>query len=402
MRMTRTFLDNLTERNALTKQRILELCIKFGNYSLADLGKELNISVPTITKLVGELIDDGWLEDLGKLGSSGGRRPSIYGLNPDAGYFAGVDIERNHVNITVMDFKGQTLAYHEDVPFSLQNTEESCQKLCDLIRKTFEKDGLDFSKLLECGMDLTGRVNTHSGYSFTYFISEDKPLSAILENNLGVPVNIDNDSRAMTFGEYMCGSVNGKKNILFINASWGLGMGIILEGDLFYGKSGFSGEVGHFPMLENNLICRCGKVGCLETGASGSALQRIVNEKLSQGQSSILSEKFEKEKEVVLNDILNALKEEDVVVIEAMEEIGINLGKGIAGLINVFNPELIVIGGKLIVGGDHLMLPVRASVKKHSLNLVSRDTTIKFSRLGRKAGSVGSCMLARSRFLGLM
>ena len=93
--MTRTFLDNLTERNALTKQRILELCIKFGNYSLADLGKELNISVPTITKLVGELIDDGWLEDLGKLGSSGGRRPSIYGLNPDAGYITGANVAIN-------------------------------------------------------------------------------------------------------------------------------------------------------------------------------------------------------------------------------------------------------------------------------------------------------------------
>lgn len=400
--MTRTFLDNLTERNSLTKQRILELCINFGSYSLADLGKELNISVPTITKLVGELIDDGWLVDLGKQGSSGGRRPSIYGLNPDAGYFAGIDLERNHVNLTIMDFKGQTVAYHEDIPFTLQNTEESCRELCDLVRKTFEKDELDFGKLLECGMDLTGRVNTNSGYSFSYFISEDKPLSTILEEYLGIPVSIDNDSRAMTYGEYMSGAVNGEKNILFINASWGLGMGIILGGNLYYGNSGFSGEIGHFPMLGNDIICRCGKIGCLETGASGSAMQRIVTEKLRQGRSSQLSEKYEKEKEVSLHDILEALKDEDIVVIEAMEEVGINLGKGIAGLINVFNPELIVIGGKLIVGGDYLMLPVRAAVRKHSLNLVSRDTTIKFSRLGRKAGSVGSCMLARSRFLGLM
>ncbi len=400
--MTRAFLDNLNERNALTKQRMLELCINFGSYSLADLGKELNISVPTITKLVGELIDDGWLEDLGKQGSSSGRRPSIYGLNPNAGYFAGVDLERTHANIAVMDFKGQILAYHEDVPFTLQNTVESCRELCELVKKTFEKDGLDTARLLQCGMDLTGRVNTNSGYSFTYFISEDKPLSTILEDNLGVPVSIDNDSRAMTFGEYMSGAVNGEKDILFINASWGLGMGIILDGSLFYGNSGFSGEIGHFPMLENDVICRCGKVGCLETGASGSALQRIVTEKIAQGRSSILSDKYAKDKELTLKDILDTLRDEDVVVIEAMEEVGTNLGKGIAGLINVFNPELIVIGGKLIVGGDYLMLPVRASVKKHSLNLVSRDTTLKFSRLGRKAGSVGSCMLARSRFLGLM
>lgn len=400
--MTSVFLDKLNERNAAVKQKILELCISCGDYSMADLARELGISIPTITKIVGELIDDGWLEDLGKKGSSGGRRPSVYGLNPAAGYFAGVDLERNHVNIAVMDFKGQTLSYHEDVLFTLRNTEESCRTLCDLIRNTFEKDELDFNKLLACGMDLTGRVNTNSGYSFTYFISEDKPLSAILEDNLGVPVTIDNDSRAMTYGEYMSGIVNGEKNLLFINASWGLGMGIILGGNLFYGNSGYSGEIGHFPMRDNDIICRCGKVGCLETGASGSALQRIVTEKLVQGRSSILSEKFAKDKEVTLSDILESIRDEDIVAIEAMEEVGMNLGKGIAGLINVFNPELIVIGGKLIAGGDYLMLPVRAAVRKHSLNIVSKDTTLKFSRLGRKAGSIGSSMLARSRFLGLL
>lgn len=400
--MTSVFPDNLNDRNSIIKQKILELCINGGDYSMADLARELGISIPTITKLVGELIDGGWLEDLGKKGSSGGRRPSIYGLNSEAGYFAGVDLERSHANVTVMDFKGRTVAWHESVPFTFQNTEESCKELGDLIRNIFKKDELDGGKLLSCGIDLSGRVNTASGYSFTYFISEDKPLSSIIEDCLGVPVAIDNDSRAMTYGEYFGGVVNGEKNILFINASWGLGMGMILNGDLFYGNSGYSGEIGHFPMLDNNLICRCGKVGCLETGASGSALLRIVTERLAQGRSSILTEKYSKEKDISLEDVLEAIREEDIVVIEAMEEVGMNLGRGIAGLINLLNPELVVIGGKLIVGGDYLMLPVRAAIRKHSLNMVSKDTTLKFSRLGHKAGSLGSSLLARSRFLGLM
>ena len=202
----------------------------------------------------------------------------------------GVDLERNHANIMTMDFKGQTLSYDEDVEFTLRNTEDSCRKLCGLIRKILEDNGLGSERMLACNVDLTGRVNTASGYSFTYFINEDKPLSAILEEDLGVPVALDNDSRAMTYGEFRSGIANGERSVLFINVGWGLGMGMILNGDLYYGKSGFSGEFGHFPFLDNGQICRCGKIGCLETGASGSALQRIVTEKLEAGCPSMLAD----------------------------------------------------------------------------------------------------------------
>ncbi len=400
--MTKLFSDNLSEKNSIIKQRILELCVNSGDFSMADLARDLNSSIPTVTKIVGELIDDGWLEDLGKKGSASGRRPSIFGLNADAGYFVGVDLERNHANIMAMDFKGQVLSCNEGVDFSFQSTGQSCERLCDLVRRTLEGNDLDASRMLACNVGLTGRVNTASGYSFTYFISEDKPLSSILEDNLGVPVAIENDSRAMTYGEFRGGIANGERNVLFINVSWGLGMGMILNGDLYYGKSGFSGEFGHFPLLDNGLICRCGKVGCLETGASGSALQRIVTEKLEAGCPSMLTEKHKTGKELTLNDLLGAVEDEDIVAIDAMGEVGTMLGKGIAGLINVFNPEMIVIGGKLMSGGDYLMLPVRAAIKKYSLNIVSKDTTVVFSKLGRKAGALGCCMLARTRFLGLM
>lgn len=400
--MVKYFSENLSDKNSIIKQKILELCMNSGDFSIADFARELNCSVPTTTKIVGELIDDGWLEDLGKKGSASGRRPSIFGLNPEAGFFVGVDLERNHANIMTMDFKGQTLSYDEDVEFTLRNTEDSCRKLCGLIRKTLEDNGLGSERMLACNIDLTGRVNTASGYSFTYFINEDKPLSAILEEDLGVPVALDNDSRAMTYGEFRSGIANGERSVLFINVGWGLGMGMILNGDLYYGKSGFSGEFGHFPFLDNGQICRCGKIGCMETGASGSALQRIVTEKLEAGCPSMLADKYKTGKELTLNDLLGAVEEEDVVAIDAMGEIGTTLGRGIAGLINIFNPEIVILGGKLTVGGDYLMLPVRAAIKKYSLNIVSKDTTIVFSKLGRKAGSLGCCMLARTRFLGLM
>lgn len=206
----------------------------------------------------------------------------------------------------------------------------------------------------------------------------------------------------MTYGEYICGVANNEKNMLFLNVAWGLGMGMILDGKLSYGKSGFSGEIGHFPFLNNDRICQCGKRGCLETGASGSAMHRSILEKLQEGRSSSLSEKFSNKEDITLDDILEAVEEEDVLAIEAVEEVGTILGLAIAGLINIFNPELVVIGGRVSTAKEYLLLPIKSAIQKHSLNIINQDTTIKFSKLGRKAGPIGACMLSRSKLLGLL
>lgn len=400
--MKDSFLSNIEGKSSILKQKILGLCVNEGDYSIAKLSKELNTSIPTITKLVGELIDDGFLEDLGKMDTAGGRRPSIYGLNPSAGYIVGTDVRRNHISVVIINFKGNIIDCKEDIPFSLKSTEESFIELCRFLTDYLGKLWISPEQVLAYGINLSGRVNVRTGYSFSYFIGEDKPLSSTLEEVLGAPVFIENDSRAMAYGEYICGEYSNEKDMLFMNVSWGLGMGMIIDGKLFYGKSGFSGEVGHFPMLSNGQICHCGKVGCLETGASGSALYRIVIEKLKQGKASVLSEKYKKGEEITLDDILDALKEEDVLAIESVEEIGATLGRAIAGLINIFNPSSVTIGGWLSVAEEYLLLPIKSAINKHSLNIVSKDSVVKFSKLGKKAGPIGACMLSRSRLLGLV
>ena len=400
--MNRIPLSNIDGKNAAMKQKILGLCINDGDYSLADLSKELGASIPTITKLVGELLEDGLLEDMGKQGTNGGRRPSIYGLNPSAGYFVGVDIRRKFISYAVTDFKGSQIDYQEQLPFSVQNSEESFREMCRYLTSHMESNGIEPSKVLAYGFNLTGRVNNETGYCFSYFIGEDKPIASVLEDELGKPAFVENDSRAMTYGEYICGAANNEKNMLFINIAWGLGMGMIVDGKLSYGKSGFSGEIGHFPLLNNDQICHCGKTGCLETGASGSAAYRIFMEKLNDGRTSTLSEKFNKGEQIHIEDIIDAVREEDVLAIEVIEEIGTTLGRAIAGLINLFNPELIVIGGSIASTKEYLLLPIKSAIQKHSLNIINSDTSIKFSKLGKRAGAIGSCMLGRSKFLGLL
>ena len=398
--MNKNIFSETDSKNAALKRQIIKLCIESGSYSIADLSNRINASVPTVTKLINELIEEGFLQDLGKQGTSGGRRPSIYGLNPDAGYFIGVDIARQHFHIAICDFKGELIDFIQDIEFVLEDNPESFRGLCRLIRSSVAQTGRDWNQVLGVGVSLSGRVNPEQGYSLTYFVSEDIPLKDFFQRELDVPVSIDNDSRAMAYGEYLT-CVKSARNVIFVNLSWGLGMGMILDGRLYYGKSGFSGEIGHFPLLDNDIICRCGKKGCLETGASGSALHRMIVDRLRQGQTSSLSKIYAAKGDVTLDEILKAVEDEDVLAIDGIGDIGDALGQGIAGIINIFNPGLVIIGGRLIVGGDYLMFPIKTAVNKHSLNRVSSDTTIQFSKLGRKAASIGDCLLSRSKLLGL-
>lgn len=400
--MNGTFLNTTDGKNSILKKHIIALCVNEGDYSIADLSKELNTSIPTITKLVGELIEEGFIVDMGKLGTNGGRRPSIYGLNPSVGYLVGTDVRRDGISIAVTNFKGQAVDYLEDLEFKLENSESSFRNLCKAIKGYLEKNGIDIGKVLAYGFNLSGRVNNETGYCFSYFIGEDRPIATVLEDELKAPVFVENDSRAMTYGEYICGVAKNEKNMLFINVTWGLGMGMIIDGKLSYGKSGYSGEIGHFPLLDNDQICHCGKTGCLETGASGSAIHRLFTEKLKEGRASILAEKYSREEEITLEDIIKAVNEEDVLAIEVFEEVGTVLGRALAGLINIFNPELVVIGGCVSEAQEYLLLPMKGAIQKHSLNLVNKDTSIKFSKLGKKAGPIGACMLSRSKMLGLL
>ena len=400
--MRTTFLDKKDNKNSLLKKTILRLCIQNGEYSIAALSEQINSSVPTVTKLIGELMDEGFMVELGKSGTSGGRRPSIYGLNPEAGMFIGVDIRHTHASIAVTDFKGGLIHFQDNIPFVLEINEDSVHKIAHSVRDFFEEKQLDWNKVLGMGISVAGRVNPRTGYSNLYSFDPDRPINKILSEDLDIPVVIENDSRAMTYGEYLSGVVKKEKNVLFVNVSWGLGMGMILDGRLYYGTSGYSGEFGHFPLLDNDQICRCGKIGCLETGASGSALVRMITEQLQAGRASSLSSIFKQEGKVNLNDIIKAIREEDILTIETIEKIGSNLGRGLAGLINVFNPQLVVIGGKMALAGDYLLLPIRSAVKRHAQTIANQDTAIRFTKLRSEAAPIGDCMLSRSHLLGIL
>lgn len=309
-------------KNIQIKKDILTHFMAVGNDTISELSKELDLSVPTITKFIGELTDEGLIAEFGKIQTAGGRHPSVYGLNPSSAYFIGVDMTRHHLNIALMDFTGNIADYKVGIPYIYENTPESLDRLCEHILNFIDQTGEIKSKIFNINLNISGRVNPESGYSYSSFYFSESPISETLTKKLNYPVGIDNDTRAMAFGEYMKGIVEGEKDVIFVNVGWGFGIGIILNGKPYYGKSGFSGEFGHFPAFDNEHLCHCGKKGCLETEASGSAIHRMLLERVAKGESTILSDQVKDMDKLTLTDIIRATNMEDPLCIEIVEEIG--------------------------------------------------------------------------------
>lgn len=395
-------LQDSSVKSTALKKRLLQLLIMTEYASASEMAKKLDLSIPTATKLALELLDEQYIIDLGKLNTPGGRKPSIYGLNPDSGYFVGVDVQHKEILLATIDFSGKMIADEVSVPFCLENTQKALDKLSDTINEYIDNLSVPRQKVLHVGVNIGGRVNSEKGYSYTFFCFDNKPLAKVLEERLGIPVYLENDSRAMMYGEYLSGVVKDEKNILFINLNWGLGAGLIINGKLYYGKSGFAGEIGHVCAVDNEIICNCGKKGCLETEASGYAVERMLKERLAQGCTTVMADMLKEHGEFLLTDFVEAVHKEDVLAIEIVEHVGAVLGRWIAGFINVLNPELVIIGGPLSETREYMLLPLQSAVRKYSLNLVSHDTKLVMSELGGHGGLMGACLICRSHLLGII
>ena len=339
-------------KNALMAKRIISYYLNYGYGTIASLAKELNLSVPTVNKLLEEMAALDIIREQGKLEISGGRHPALYGLNPEACYFGGVDIKSNSVSLGVIDFCGKMVRKEDNVPYSFANTPDSLDELCGIIRNFLDSVPVRKSAIMSMNVNISGRVNPRSGYSYSRFNFEERPLADVLSQKIGVRMCIDNDTRAMAFGEYICGDHRHERNLLFVNVGWGIGLGIIIDGKIYSGRSGFAGELGHMVTYDNEVICHCGKKGCLETEASGSALHRKLLEKLDAGANSIIAERYQQNGDLTLDDILEAISREDLLCLELIEDVGRELGRWLAGLINIFNPETVIIGGMLATTGD--------------------------------------------------
>lgn len=403
--MQKTFLEELSDenvtgvayKNVKLKKAIILFFANNGSGTIADLCKELALSAPKVTTLVNELIAEGLIREDGKVDSTGGRKPHLYGVVQESAFFIGVDIKQSHINFGLADLQSNIIEF-QAAPYILKDDEASLVHLCQLIHDFIKGLAVPKERILGIGLNISGRVNHKTGYSYSFFHFNEEPLSKLIEREVGIRVFIENDSKAMAYGEFMASEGTKEKDVLFLNLDYGIGMGVVINRELYYGKSGYAGEFGHIPFFDNEIICHCGKKGCLETEASGWAMIRMFRERLVDS-TSILTRKGINPADISVEDILEAAKNDDFLAIEVIAKIGENLGRGISTLINLFNPEVIILGGSLATTQEYILLPIKSAVYKYSLSLVNSDSEIVLSKLGESAGIVGACLLVRDRLL---
>ncbi len=391
----------LSHKNNLIKRNILAYMVTNGEVTLAELTKELKISIPTMTKLVQELVDENIVSDLGKVETSGGRRPNVYGLTCSTLYFAGVHVGRDSMTCVITDMQNNLVCEKVYDDFELTDRESCLDAICNNIVEFVAGCGVERTNILGLGVCIVGRVNTSEGRSFHYFTSFDESLRDIIENRVGLRVLVENDTRARCYAEYHFSRSKTESNVLYLHLGLGVAIGIVSDGKLYYGKNGFAGEFGHIPFFNNEKICFCGKKGCLETEVSGIAIEEEMNELVRNGANTILRKRYEAKEQIHINDIVNAACNDDNLSIELIEKAGEKVGKAVAFLINIFNPESVIVGGNLAAAGDYIMLPLKSATNKYSLSLVYKDTKFRVSKLGPNANAWGVAMLMRNMVIGL-
>ncbi len=379
------------------KKQILRAIYFNGPLSNSELAKQIKLSTPKINSLLLELIDNGLVKELGRGDSSGGRRPNIYGLVEDGFYVVGITINITRTIISIFNSCNQEVSGPHYFPIRMQSDMKIFKQVNEKLEEVVKDSNIPKEKILVAGIELPGLMNLEKGNNLTYF-PEEENLFDELKSIFGIPVFFNHDTKVRTFAEQHFGLAKGKKNVLMLQADWGLGLGIVLNGKLYSGKSGFSGEFGHIPLIDDGPLCVCGKHGCLETVVSAKAIARQAREAIQQGKSSLIKELVEDDLDKIdISVVIKAANAGDQFAISLFSEVGKWLGRGIAFLIQIFNPELIIIGGQVAVANQFILAPIQQAIHTYSNRDISNDSEIKFSELGSKAGTMGAAAYALER-----
>lgn len=354
--------------------------------SRADISSVIGLNKATVSSLVSELIESQLVSEIGPGESSGGRKPTLLLFNRSAGFAIGVDIRVNDLLAVLVDMEGNVVREK-----TVQLEDYSPDKVLDQIRKTIRglMRRLPASPygVVGIGIGVPGLLDEKSQVISAPNLGWDNvDLYEALSAEFGSNIHIDNEANAGAIGEKLYGAGRDSKDLIYLSIGIGIGSGIIVGGDLYRGTSNFSGEVGHMTVAENGPLCRCGNRGCWETLASEKAL-------LDQAGT------LWKDHAPSLEDILKEAKQGNKQVLTLLEQIGSQLGVGLANLVNILNPELIVIGNRLSLAGDYLRQAMLSTLGKRSLSYHRKQTYVDFAKLGIRSTALGAASLPITAFL---
>ncbi|MGV3503640.1 MAG: ROK family protein [Adhaeribacter sp.] len=384
-------LNTLERKKFLQKLKVIRHLYTKGAASNADLCEHFHFSSPTSLALLNELMAEGYVEKQGRGHSLGGRKPELYGLQDNSLFVLGIEMDRYATRMAIFNSANQPVTAITSFPIRIGAGLEAVEELHAAYRELIGKAGIRPDKLLGVGICMPGLIGAREGRNYSYLLSPEESLQQLLVNKFRKPVFIQNDVKAATLAEYRFGLAQSRQDVLVISMDWGIGIGMMMDGKLRAGSTGFAGEFGHIPLVEDGVLCYCGKRGCLETVASGIALVRLAKEGLAAGQVSSLQALASREEALIQPQaIIEAAHAGDKYAIDLLTQVGLALGKGIAMLIQVLNPELIILGGKMAGARHYITLPIQRAINTYCMPQLGDKTTIALSDLGAQAGIFGA------------
>lgn len=388
-------LQGVDKKRFLQKVKILRNLYIHGPASNSEIGLRLNISLPTTINLTEELLESGVVEKKGQGTSFGGRKPALYGLKSSSFYSLGIHTGRFKTRIAVYDCNNQLMSDIVSFRGDYSKKTEFINELFFKASELVDKSEVDRGKLLCVGMVMPGLINSETGTNLTHLNFGDKPVSDVLAEKFNLPVFIENDAKAAAYEELRFGKAKGRKDVLVIYMEWGLGLGIIINGKIYRGALGFAGELSHIPAVDNKIYCQCGKQGCLETIASGAAISRMAKEGIASGKMSVLGTRINDEAgEIDAQAVVDAANSGDLFAISILSEVGGNLGRELASLMQLFNPEIIILSGKICEAEQYITTPVRQALNTYCMPQVRENTDVVISGTGSHNGIVGAVAMA--------
>jgi glucokinase-like ROK family protein len=368
---------------------VLDLIRTSGRLSRTELARLTEMAKPTVATIVEDLIDDGSVREVG-LGDSmpaGGRPPRLLEFNEESVAYAGIHFGITSTRVALADGRGNLRAVHRAAP-AKRTPAAIARSLPDVFAMLAKEGGLRADRIQAVGVSVPGLVDVSSGRCVVAPNLEwrDVPVRELVADAVNLPVEVRNGVQAGAIAEGRFGAARDLRSYVCVDVGSGVGAAIVTDGTVFFGDRGFTGEIGHCPVVDDGPLCSCGRQGCLETLASSAALIRDAEAMLTHNRSLL------RRRKITLPTLLDAAAEGDEVAVQAFARLAGHLGKGIAYLVNILNPQTVVIGGSMVGAGDVLLQPLRDTLRRHTLT--GTDVRVVPSELGELGELRGAVLLA--------
>jgi N-acetylglucosamine repressor len=386
---------------------ILQLIHSGSNYSRLDLAHKTGLSPALITRIVRDLIGRKLVREATAVSSLVGRKPIPLEIRADAGHLIGVDIGSFYSRVVITDMKGGIVHKHQVETGIPDGRVSVLQRVFECVHRAIEAAKVGRDTILGMGVAHSGVIDTEKGLVLSFPRPgqmaqwKNVPLQAIFEDEFHVPCLLEDSVRTMATAERYFGLGRDVDDFLFVEVGMGIGAAIFFEGKLYRGGGGKAGEFGHITVDENGPLCSCGNNGCLESVASCAAIIQAGCLAIERGVDSRIRDLAGGDlSQISIEVIAQAAAENDSLAFRVLQEASSYIARGLADLVNLLNPQLIIFGGALFRAAPQLLSdPLRRVIRQRSLEKSSNDVQLKVSPLGGEAGALGAARMIAARAL---